>query len=372
MENDNEDIVKYHQNKRRKHKIKLARISMSLIVISIIVLVIYGVFNKGYFINYKENSEVSYIVNLMENEFYTTDHLEEGTDVISNLIKSIDVEFKYNLDMSEEIEYTYNYKILAETEVKEKSKTRLIYENQREILNNAEQEGKSNKLEIVEKININYNEYNDEINKLLDVYELRNTTSEVYFNLYLNVINKSTGEKINKEEKVMSIQMPLTTKTVEISANEKSDAGQILVFEGKLANAEYVLVIGVVLLIAGFIVLVMLIKYILDTRSAEKMYDDELKRILFDYKSYIQKVKYNLDYYGYKVVKVNTFNEFFSMREEIQSPILMYNEENVKRTFFVMTNENLLFEFILSADLIREDLIQKSRAKENKKNGKNK
>ena len=26
MENDNEDIVKYHQNKRRKHKIKLAKI----------------------------------------------------------------------------------------------------------------------------------------------------------------------------------------------------------------------------------------------------------------------------------------------------------------------------------------------------------
>lgn len=372
MENDNEDIVKYHQNKRKKHKIKLARISMILIVIAIILLVTYGIFNKGYFVNYKENSEVNYIVNLMENEFYTTDYLEEGKDVISNLIKNIEVEFKYNLDLSEEIEYTYNYKILAETEVKEKSKTSLIYEAENEILNYAEQEGKSNKLEIVEKINVNYNEYNDEINKLLDVYELKNTTSELYVNLYLNVINKSTGEKINKEEKVMSVQMPLTTKTIEISVNETDDIGQIQVLEGKLANKEYVFVIGMVLLIAGFIVVIILIKYILDTRSAEKMYDDELKKILFDYKSYIQKIKYNIDYYGYKVVKVNTFNEFFSMREEIQSPILMYNEENAKRTFFVMTNENLLFEFILSADLIREDLIQKSRAKENKKNEKNK
>lgn len=100
MENDNEDIVKYHQNKRRKHKIKLAKISTILIVIATIVLVIYGVFNKDYFVNYKEKSEVNYIVNLVENEFYTTDYLDEGTDVISNLIKSIDVEFKYNLDMS--------------------------------------------------------------------------------------------------------------------------------------------------------------------------------------------------------------------------------------------------------------------------------
>ena len=372
MENDNEDIVKYHQNKRRKHKSKLAKISIILIIIAIIVLIIYGIFNKDHFVNYIEKSDVNYIVNLVENDFYTIDHLEEGTDVISNLIKSIDVEFKYNLDMSEEVEYIYNYKILAETEVKEKSKTRLIYETEKEILNNAEQEGKSNKLEIIEKINVNYNEFNDEINKLLDVYELRNTTSEVYLNLYLNVINKSTGEKINKNEKVMSMQIPLTTQTVEISVNEKADSGQIIVVEGKLANSEYVLGIGVILLIAGFMVLVMLIKYILDTRSAEKMYDDELKKILFDYKSYIQKIKYNLDYYGYKVVKVSTFNEFFSIREEIQSPILMYNEENAKRTFFVMTNENLLFEFILSADLIREELIQKSRAKENRKNEKNK
>ena len=75
MENDNEDIVKYHQNKRRKHKIKLARISMILIVIAIIVLVIYGVFNKDYFVNYKEKSEVNYIVNLVENEFYATDYI---------------------------------------------------------------------------------------------------------------------------------------------------------------------------------------------------------------------------------------------------------------------------------------------------------
>lgn len=372
MEKNNEDIIKFHQNKRKKHKIKLATIATVLIVISLLIIGAYSVFNKGYSINYKENSEVNYGVKLIPNEFYEENYLEEGTDVISNLISSIDAEFKYNLELEKEMQYTYNYKILAETEVKEKTKTNLIYETEQEILNKSELQGKSNKLEIVEKINIDYNEYNNQINKLLDAYELNNTISELHLNLYINVINKATGEQINKEEKVMSLHIPLTTKTVEFAVNEKQDVGQILVQKGKLVNAEYVLVIGILILIAGATVLVMLVKYILDTRSAEKMYDDELKKILFDYKSYIQKINSRIDYNDYKIVRIDTFNELLGMREELQSPIFMYGEENARRTTFIMMSGNLLFEFILGADLIREKLIKKSKEKESRKNEKNK
>ena len=99
----------------------------------------------------------------------------------------------------------------------------------------------------------------------------------------------------------------------------------------------------------------------------QKMYDDEIKKILFDYKSYIQKINNIVDYKDYKVVKIDTFKELLGMKEELQSPILMYTEDDRKTTFMII-NGNLLFEYILEARLIREKLIKESKEKNGKRN----
>ena len=50
----------------------------------------------------------------------------------------------------------------------------------------------------------------------------------------------------------------------------------------------------------------------IDTRSAETMYDQELKRILFDYKSYIQTTNNDVNPNNYKTIQINTFNVILS------------------------------------------------------------
>lgn len=364
----NEEIIKYHKNKRKKHKIKLLLITITLILIGLILIGRFYIVNKEETIKYKETSEVKYGINLIKNEFYDEYYLKEGTGVISSLIKNIDAEFKYNLELEEELEYKYSYKILAEIDVKERAKSNSIYTTEYEIINKEEQELISKKLEIIELINIDYSKYNEQINKLLDKYRLSNTTSELQLNFYLSVINKLTGEQINKEEKVMSLQMPLVTPAVEITVNEnvKDFRGEIELQKNEIKNSQYMLIIGSSVLILALIIFVILLKYIFDTRSAEKMYDDQIKRILFDYKSYIQKINNMIDYNDYKVVKVDTFKELLGMKEELQSTILMYMEKN-RRTTFMIISGNLLFEYILEARLIREKLIQKSKEKNGKR-----
>ena len=361
----NEDIIRFHQNKRKMRKIRLAIVSISLIVMALMLIGLYRVFNKEHYINYTETADLNYSVNLVENEFYENNYLKEGTDVIASLIKDIDVEFKYNLELDEEIEYIYSYKILAEIEVKEKSKTNLLYETE-EIIKKQQQEGKTKKVIISEKINLDYNEYNNQINRLIEAYKLANTSSEIHLNMYLDVKNKNTGERINKENKVMSLQVPLTTKTIEITLNEnvKDSRGQITIQENEYEYTKIFLPIGILLLISGLIVLGYLIKYILKTRSAEKMYDDELKKIMFDYKSYIQKINNNVDRKDYKIIRINTFQELIEMKEDLQSPILMYIEEDLNKTSFMILNGNLLFEYVLGADLIRENLIREHQIRE--------
>ena len=105
MEEGKQDIIKYHQNKRKKHKIKLVITTMVLFVISIILIITYNTLNKKDIVKYIENTDAGYGVNITENEFYEETYLEEGMDVIASLIKNIDTKFKYNLQISDEIKW---------------------------------------------------------------------------------------------------------------------------------------------------------------------------------------------------------------------------------------------------------------------------
>jgi len=373
MEEKEENVLNYYQNKRKKNKIKKRKMKLGLVatiltIIGLTLIGMYNILNKKGIISYKETADARYKVNLVENEFYEETYLEEGIDVVSNLIKNIETEFKYNLELDEEIEYKYSYKILAEAQIKEYNKTNNIYKTEQVLLNVEEKEVKSNKLYIEEKKDVDYHKYNDEIKRFLETYKLSSTRNELNISLYLNIINKSTGEYIHKEEQVMTVTIPLITKIVEATINEniKDEQGQISIKEKQHKNLEYILGTGIFVLIIGLITIARLMRYISDTRSAEKIYDDELKKILFDYKGYVQKINNQLDYNDYKVIKIDTFNQLLGMKEDLQSPILMYTEENNKRTTFIIISENLLFEYVLEARLIREKLIKRSKEKAEK------
>lgn len=370
MENmENENITQknlYFQKKRKKYKFALFVKSMICFMISLILIFAYLKLNQDYYIKYNEKAEINYRINLVENDFYEGTFVEEGTNVVANVINNIETKFKYNLNLEEEQKYTYTYSILAKIDVREKSKVNPVYEFEEELIKKEIQESNTKNLEIVENLTINYNDYNNKISQFISFYELNNITSNLTLNMYLNVTNSYNGEQINKEAKVMSLEIPLTTKTVDISMASRviEDEGEILTKKSEYQNIEYILVIGLITLFIGLIIFVKLIKYIIETRSAEKMYEQELKRIVFDYKSYIQKINSEFDTSNYKIIEIQSFEEILSASTKIQAPILMYTENSV-RTKFMLRHEEMLFVYILGVQEIRNELIEKS--KKNKK-----
>lgn len=369
MEEFKEDeIVKFYKRKRRKRKLVLGTLSIIFFIIAVILIGNYYKLNKKSSIKYSETSNIDYGVNLIENEFYKKNHVGENVDVIASIIDNIDVKFKYNLNLSEKIEYLYSYKILANIELKEKNKTNLIYSDEQVVINKETNEGNSKRLEIIEEMKLIYNDYNNQINKLIDQYKLDNTVSELSLTMQLNVINKATGKKINKDTNVMKIVIPLDTKTVEITVNEAvKDYQNEIILENENKEASKYLIVGIIMLIVSGINLMCLIRYNSQTRSAEKMYENEIKKILFDYKSYIQKINTPIDYSEYKVIKINTFTELIQMREELQSPILMYTEKNNLKTIFMMMKDKILFTYVISSKAIRTRLIEESKKRKEEK-----
>ena len=372
-ENKIDELAMFHKRKRKRKRMILTVLTILFLLIAVILIGFYLVSNQKNSVEYSETSNIKYRVNLIENEFYKTNYLEGNVDVISSLIKDIDVEFKYNLNLAEELEYKYTYNIVANIELKEKNKTNLIYSDEQEVINKEQVESNSKRLEVVEKINISYNDYNDQINKLIELYKLDNTVSELSLSMRLNVINKATGERINKESNVMTIVIPLDAKTVEIGINEnvKDNQGEIIIQQEQNENLKIYLILGIVVFVIGILTLIALIRYNSKTRGAGKMYEDELRKILFDYKSYIQKINTKIDYKAYKIIRVNSFNELMGMREEIQAPILMYTDENDRKTIFMIMKDDILFTYVLGAKLIKAQLIENSKKrKEGKKDEK--
>lgn len=366
---DKQKIALEHQKKRRKNKIKLAVASVVLLLMSAILISTYSVLSKNEYNKYVENAKVDYKVNLIENEFYTESTLDEKSAVIASLIKDIEVNFNYNFDLEKDQDYTYNYKIIAKTNVSESNKSTSIYETTEELVNKENQQASDKNIAISEKVGIDYNEYNEKINKFVNVYSLSDVTSTLELDMYVNIINNCDGTQMNNESKVMTLSIPLTTKTVEVSigANVVKDQGKVLYQKSEYQNIEYIFVIGVVFAIAGLVMLIKFIKYLLDTRSAETMYAQELKQIIFNYKTYIQTSNNAISRRGYKVIQINTFNEILGLRDTIQTPILMYTEEDELRTRFVIINSGILYEYVLGAKEIREELRAKSAEAKKKK-----
>lgn len=360
---EDSEIVKFHKRKRRKRKIVLITIASIFLIMAIVSFFIYLTMNLKTSIKYNETSNIDYNIELIPNEFYKTDRLGENVDVIASIIDKINVIFKYNINFEQEIEYIYSYKILAQLELKEKGKTNLIYGSEQVPINKQQLEGNSKRLEVSEEIKLDYNEYNNQINRLITQYKLDNTESQLILTMQINVVNKETKEKINTEAtNVMSVTVPLNTKTVEVTTAErvKDNIGEIIIAKERIEASQKFLYLGIGMLVLGVGTIVLFLRYNAKTRSAEKMYELELKKILFDYKSYVQKISKPLDTKSYQLVKIESFTELLQMREELQSPILMYTEKNELKTIFMMIKDNMLFVFVLSSKNIRKNLIEKS------------
>lgn len=362
MENEQERIIKMHKTQRRNKKIRLATIGSTLLIIGATMLNIYTQDNKNIYNNYKENANVNYRVKIKENEFYEDEYLDEQTTAIASLIENIDINFNYKIELEKKQDYAYSYKIIAKTSVKEGTRENTIFEQSEELIEKPIVNTQNSKeLEINEKVLIDYNQYNQKINKFISLYNLDDTTSTLDIEMYVYATDIKNGEQINKNDKVMSLSMPLTTKTINIgiSKNVIKDEGKILIQENQ-EEKTILLYIGTALITLGTIVIIAFIKYMLDTRSAEKMYEQELRKILFNYKSYIQQANNTINENEYKTIQINTFDEILGLKETLQAPILMYTEENELQTKFMIINEGILYKYILGAKEIREELRRRA------------
>ena len=311
---------------------------ISTILISFITLYIEN--NKIKYIKYTEQGNVDYKVYLKKNNFFEEKYLEENKEYISSLIDNVQAQFKYNLSIEQEnIINKYTYKILSNVKVTDKTTKKNLYDKTEILMPEKENLLDQKQINIKETVEIDYNKYNDLINKFISIYEVGNIDSELTVNMIIDIMD--SNEKIN--EPIITLRIPLTTNTMDIDikndlVEEKNNV--IKYKKDKKYNLPFIL-LSIIILLIEIVLIIKLIIYIKNTRNIITKYNKEIKKILRNYKQYIQKIDNKINYEKYEQINVSTFTDLLEIRDTLQGPILMIEEKNC--TKFIIPAEKILY-----------------------------
>lgn len=343
--------------RKRKNSIVVQTVVIVLLaVIALLSFAAYRMMDRTYYIEYTEDSSVDYKVYLKDNDFYDDPYLGKDQSYVSSLIDSVKAKFLYRLDTDAQgVEYEYSYSIEADLRVTDKQSGKVIF-NSVEVIKPevVTTQNSNNKLIISEDVDINYPEYNALVKRFVDTYKLTNASYTLVVTMRVNVISSSTEfSENNSNEHIVSLNIPMNSTTIEIatSGSVPSTENKIVANAGGILYKDVAKIASIVSCALALVALIILVIFIYTTRNTDINYAIKLKRIISSYRSYIQKINNPFTHDGYQVLMVDTFREMLEIRDTIQSPILMSENDDKTRTEFVITtNTKILYMFELKID----------------------
>lgn len=342
------------QRRRKKSVQEYFVKAIILFVLIIITLSISIRNNNKSSICYKENSNVDYKVYLKENEFYDKNYSQKDNQYIASLIDYIVADFCYDLEIYEfDIKYDYKYRLEAEVNVEEKETNKSIYNFEDVLVPEKKFEGKNDKtISIKEKVNIDYNKYNDLIKKFVTIYDLDEAIATLTIKMCINIEGiDGNFQREESDEYLISLDIPLTTKTVGIDLNTNliGCENELITCETNKMAGWKILILVLVFMEIRYIV--KLCKYMSKNRTPEDIYRLELNKILSNYGSYIQKINNEFNMKKYEIITIDKFNDILEIRDTIQEPILRFESEEELKTYFMIPSKNqILYVYELSVN----------------------
>ena len=363
---------KKHRALYRKNREKwiLAQIVIiAILTVAILISALVAVQLKSkYYIGYTETGSIDYNVFLKDNEFYDSDVLDEGQAYVASLIDNIVVNFNYEIDMdTADVNYRYSYTVKSRLEIVDNTSNVAIFNPEYELVSvQNKTKSSSSRLRVNEIVSINYDEYNDLANKFLNTYELQSTTSNIVLTLEVDVLSDCEAFAGSAVDSYKSeLRIPLTTKTVNVkmtSTVPSAESTMIACTRGM--GSEAFKITAMVLGVIDALMIALLLAFIYLTRTPDITYTTRVRKIIAQYKSYIQKINNMFETKGYQVIFVDTFDEMLEIRDTIQAPILMH--ENTDKTcckFIIPTDSKLLYTYVICVDGYEEPAVEAEDAK---------
>ncbi len=351
-EADKQRRLAYKKNRQKWILIQIIAIAL-LAAIAFTMTAVFTNLNKTYYVSYTENGCADYNVTLKANEFYEDGPLEGGQGYIAELIEKINASFEYSILINAEgVTYDYSRYIDARLDIKDKKTEKILYSPTYTLASEIKGTAK-NSITVSETVSINYNEYNDIAENFIKTYNLSNVESRLIVTMHVKV-NGVSDEFVGQanNEYSTSVIIPLCEKTISIETSSSAPSGETKLLPcSRNINPVVFKVLAIVFVVLTLVAVTFLLVFIRLTRNEDIDYELKVKKLLSSYRSYIQILTNEFDSEGYQILTLGTFNEMLGIRDTIQAPILMYeNEDKTKTLFFIPTNTKILYVFEIKVD----------------------
>ena len=345
-----------YQRKRKKWINVQAIIAAVLALATLIIGVCFFKINSAAYVRYTQDGNVTYKAYLKDNDFYDEEYLNGSHAYVATLIDKMTADFKYNLaiDTADSVNVQCSYRVDAVVEIKDNDTGAMIIDDREELLPTQTKTGNS----IQELVQIDYQKYDKIARDFVDIYDVERATKELAVRMYINVVGESERfVEVGTDEYVIELYLPLactvvnpTTKATIPTSDQKI---QVIANGTKLG----VMIPFIILAALEVIALGFLAFYVVLTRDKHIDYARKVQRTLSSYKSYIQKIINPFDTEGYQVLYLSRFTEMLEIRDTLQMPILMYeNEDRTCASFFIATNTKVLYLFEIKVEDDEEEI----------------
>ena len=340
-----------YQKNRNREITKRSVIALVLIVALVISGITANRLSQNTFVTYTENGKADYQVYLNNNEFYTEDYLDASHAYVSALIDEITATLSYDMNVnSNKASYEYSYFVDAKLEIQDKDSGAPLFDPTYELVAEKTMTGSGKTLSISEPVTIDYHKYNELARQYVAEYDLSGTNSTLIVTLHVNVLS-DCPDYANAEQGNYNVELriPLNKTTLKITTSTTVPETESKVLACNNRGALVFKVLTAVLAVAVLIWGVLLVLYVIRTRDRHIDYARRVGKILSSYKSYIQKINNPFDASGYQVLNVDTFPELLEIRDTLQMPILMHeNEDKTCSEFVIPAANGLLYRFEIS------------------------
>lgn len=341
--------------KRRRRKITVQAIIVALVaLITIASVAMYFYVDKTIYINYTEKSDVDYRVLLKDNEHFDKPALDKNQTYVADLIDKIPINFLYELNMeSDGVDYQYSYDIETELRIEDKDGAQILSRVNALKEKQSFTKKNSNYFKIAESVLIDYAPYNTFAKDFIATYDLPGVSARLIVRMNVNVIGSCEDfENSSNNHYTVEANVPLAQTLLNVDITSTVPTGESRVIacnNGWIQNVFKIIAIAGTALAA--ILLAILIAYAYLTRNHDINYSIRVKRLYAAYKAYIQRTALPFAIDGRQIVELDSFDSMLNIRDTIQSPILMNeNEDRTCTTFVIPSPTDIIYMYRLKVE----------------------
>lgn len=344
-----------YQERRKQGMIRLAIIAAVITALLLGVGTIFFSARSDNYVFYSEEGSAIYKAYLRDNEFYTEEYLNGSHAYVAALVDRMTADFSYRLTMdSASADYRYSYYVEAQLEVRDKTSQMAIFNPVYLLKESTMGSAEGKELVVEDVVDIDFTTYNNRAKEFMATYNLEDADAQLIVRMCINT--NLNGRDISKDGSsyVIAVHIPLAEVTVApyVETPVATEAQKMLETSG--VSIGLLKVLTILLAVADAIAVAVLVVYIIFTRDKHIDYARKVKSLLANYRSYIQRINNPFDNAGYQVLNVDTFPELLEIRDTLQKPILLYeNEDQTCAEFFIVTDSGILYSYKIAVEFRR-------------------